>query len=183
MKNENFKPKHAKETEKTIKKQNKSKKSKTINKKYITILLLIILLIIIILGYSLFIAKNNNNSNLIKTKENTLYANTNIENATAPTPSNVESVKGAEYLEIVKMKTHLDDDKSYTIITTLKNITNQSYQDIKLKMIFYDEDKTEIATFDYKIDKIEPLTEVPMVASTKTDISNYKTYEIVNIVE
>lgn len=151
LKRKRFTPKHTKTPEKIQKKLN-------------TFFRILCVLIFIIVFYSIY-KHIINQKNILHNAEN----------------SKVQSVQNAEYLTIVDMSVNFNNDNLSTVIVKLKNTTNINYEDVELKTILYDESQNEVATFTYKIDNIEPLKEFPIVAYTKSDISKWKTFEVIKL--
>lgn len=90
----------------------------------------------------------------------------------------VLTVKGAEYLEITGVHINSDNPELSTISARLKNNSNESYENVNLRISLFDKDNNEITFLDYKIDKIEANDEAVTFAALKRDLSNCVNYSI-----
>lgn len=90
----------------------------------------------------------------------------------------VLTVKGAEHLEITGVHINSDNPELSTVTAKLKNNSDQSYENINLRISLFDKDNNEITFLDYKIDKIEANGESSTFAALKRDLSNCENYSI-----
>ena len=90
----------------------------------------------------------------------------------------VLTVKGAEYLEITGVHINSDNPELSTVAARLKNNSDQSYENVNLRISLFDKDNNEITFLDYKIDKIEANGEAATHAAVKRDLSNCVNYSI-----
>lgn len=151
---------------------------RNIQKKIVKFLLLIIIILIIAIiaffTYSYFVKKMSGtltSASEISEEEQYIYSE-KVE------VSKNTSVKGAEYLEITGVYINSDNPKLSTVSARLKNTSDKSYENIKLRITLYDENNNQITTLDYKIAKIEANGEAITHATLKRDLSNCKDYAI-----
>lgn len=87
-------------------------------------------------------------------------------------------VENAEFLQITSFNVKNNNSGLYTVTVNFKNVSNQSYENINLRIRLFDENNNEITFLDYKIDKINANDETHTFAALKRDLSNYKKYSI-----
>lgn len=63
-------------------------------------------------------------------------------------------VENAEFLQITSFNVKNNNSGLYTVTVNFKNVSNQSYENINLRIRLFDENNNEITFLDYKIDKI-----------------------------
>lgn len=91
------------------------------------------------------------------------------------------TVNGAEYLEITGVYINSDNPELSTVAARLKNNSDQSYENVNIRINLFDKDNNEITFLDYKIDKIEANGQASTFAALQKDLSNCVNYSIVLI--
>ncbi len=87
-------------------------------------------------------------------------------------------VENAEFLQITSFNVKNNNSGLYTVTVNFKNVSNQSYENINLRIRLFDENNNEITFLDYKIDKINANDETHTFAALRRDLSSYKKYSI-----
>lgn len=135
-----------------------------------------IISVLLILTYFLFpIYKNKLPTTYSSDNSNTNSIINEIEKVEIET---VLTVKGAEYLEITGVHINSDNPELSTVTAKLKNNSDQSYENVNLRISLFDKNDMEITFLDYKIDKIEANGESSTFAALKRDLSNCENYSI-----
>lgn len=150
------------------------------NFKFLKIFLIFILIILIYFLFKIYIndllldsSSDNSSTNSIIDEIEEIYEPTEkVEIET------VLTVKGAEHLEITGVHINSDNPDLSTVTAKLKNNSDQSYENINLRISLFDKDNNEITFLDYKIDKIEANGESSTFAALKRDLSNCENYSI-----
>ena len=150
------------------------------NFKFLKIFLIFILIILIYFLFKIYIndlpldsSSDNSSTNSIIDEIEEIYEPTEkVEIET------VLTVKGAEYLEITGVHINSDNPELSTVTAKLKNNSDQSYENVNLRISLFDEDNNEITFLDYKIDKIEANGVSSTFAALKRDLSNCENYSI-----
>lgn len=138
----------------------------------------LIFLIIVIIGYLVYNICTKNWSVF-----STLDLNFNKDTEVYKPTEKVEikttlTVNGAEYLEITGVYINSDNPNLSTVAARLKNNSDQSYENVNIRINLFDKDNNEITFLDYKIDKIEPHGEASTFAALEKDLSNCVNYSI-----
>lgn len=81
-------------------------------------------------------------------------------------------------MQITSFNVKNNNSGLYTVTVNFKNVSNQSYENINLRIRLFDENNNEITFLDYKIDKINANDETHTFAALKRDLSSYKKYSI-----
>ena len=155
------------------KQDKKSKKSKLIFF-YITIVILVIIFLLICQYFYIKYIFNVNNLQEDHTNTTQIYQNSSETTET----SRPLTVKGAEHLEIIGLNINSNDSKMSNISAKIKNNSNKSYKDIKLRITLYDNKNIEITSLDYQFDNIKANKDISIYASIKKDLSNCENYAI-----
>ena len=150
---------------------------KSILKTLFKIVILLIIIILAYLAYDLYF-KNLDIFNPSNTQSNVDDDIEIYEPTEKVEIETVLTVKGAEYLEITGVHINSDDPKLSTVAARLKNNSDQSYENVNLRISLFDKDNNEITFLDYKIDKIEANGEAATHAALKKDLSNCVNYSI-----
>ena len=74
-------------------------------------------------------------------------------------------------LEITGVHINSDDPNLSTVAARLKNNSDQSYENVNLRISLFDKDNNEITFLDYEIKKIEANGEAATHAAVKKDLS------------
>ena len=143
------------------------------NFRFLTIFIICVLLILIYFLFQIYVNKlpavsssdNSNPNSIIGGTEEIYEPTEKVEIET------VLTVKGAEYLEITGVHINSDNPELSTVTAKLKNNSNQSYENVNLRISLFDEDNNEITFLDYKIDKIEANGDAATHAALKKDLS------------
>lgn len=88
------------------------------------------------------------------------------------------NVENAEFLQITSFDVKNNNSGLYTVTVDFKNVSNQSYENINLRIRLFDKDNNEMTFLDYKIDKINANDEVSTFAALKRDLASFKSYSI-----
>lgn len=156
---------------------NSQKSQKSILKTIFKIVIFLIILILIYFVYDLFL-KDLDIFNLSDT-QNKFEDNIEIYEPTEKVEiETVLTVKGAEHLEITGVYINSDNPEQSTVAARLKNNSDQSYENVNLRISLFDKDNNEITFLDYKINKIEANGEAATHAAVKKDLSNCINYSI-----
>lgn len=158
--------------------------NKSFKKILLKFLLVLIMVILIYLIYDTFLkdisifnfnktSDTDTNSETIADEKIELYEPTEkVEIET------ILTVNGAEYLEITGVHINSDNPELSTVAARLKNHSDQSYENVNLRISLFDKDNNEITFLDYKIDRIEANGEAATFAALKRDLSNCVNYSI-----
>jgi len=155
--------------------------NKKYNLKFLKIIFKILLLfIIIIVSYFIYDTFFKDlsifNSSI---KDNNINENSEIyEPSEKVETETFLTVNGAEYLQITGVYINTDNPELSTVSARLKNNSNQSYENVNLRISLFDENNNEITFLDYKIDKIEANGDVSTFAASKKDLSDCVNYSI-----
>lgn len=166
-----------KEKVKKREKNNSNKSSSKIFKRIFIIVCLLLIASVIYFAYVHFAKpkEDSNNENDLSTSTEMSFENsTSYELSEDGEAKESIYVEGAEYLEIIKFNVIANEDIS-TVSAKFKNNSNESYEDIELRITLLDDNNVEITSLDYIIDKIEANGEVLAHGAVKEDLSNCTT--------
>ena len=88
------------------------------------------------------------------------------------------TVNGAEHLEVTGVYINSDNPELSTVAARLKNHSDQSYENVNIRINLFDTDNNEITFLDYKIDKIEAHGQASTFAALEMDLSNCVNYSL-----
>ena len=87
-------------------------------------------------------------------------------------------VNNAEYFQITKLKIKSTEDDLYTISADVDNNSDETFENIILRITFYDTNKKTITALDYKLDSIEANSSVSTFATIRRDLSTCEYYSV-----
>lgn len=154
---------------------NKKKKKSSFIKNFYRILIVAILIATSYFFYNIFI------KNPYIPFFEVFTINTDVEIPETIGDVNVETsliVNGADYLEVTGVYINSDNPELSTVAAKLKNNSEQSYENVNLRITLLDKDNSEITSLFYEIDKIEANSDSSTFAALARDLFDCTKFKV-----